>query len=404
MDLKVSKFKIIIYIMVFAAIYPFGYHLFLPHISIVYRFGKYVLLALGGLLFISRNYKPSKIFLGIFLLEVYLGIITIVQNGNLDTWQSYAIPIISLAGLVDYSVKRNPKFIISALAWISAMHLLVNYILGSRISSGMTTYWLGIRVRIGSYAFPAMAFCLIYLWMEYNEKRNLQSIIKGLLPSVITFFSSISFFLLEDVSTALLTCSVFVIMLIVFSCSPNILAKRTRIILLVILLINCGIVFLGMQDRFAWIIEGLLDRSLTLTGRTMIWDGVLSNMDGHWLFGNGLGANVSFNNRGVTYEHNQLLNLLFAGGIFAIGIFLGILFSSLNKIVPKENNFGCRVISAAILAISVEMIPEHPFENPLFAALLILAANFDYIDDWVKSEILNMYTLREEQYAQHKVY
>lgn len=392
MDLKVSKFKIIIYIMVFAVIYPFGYHLFLPRLSIVYRFGKYVLLALGGLLFISRHYKPSKIFWGIFMLEVYLGIITIIQGTDLNTWESYAIPIIGLAGLVDYSVKRNPKYIISALAWISAIHLLINYLYSGKVSAGMIVYWLGIRVRIGSYAFPAMAFCLIYFWMEYTEKRNLRSIIKGLLPSVITFFSSISFFFLEDVSTALLTCSVFVIMLIMFSCSHNILAKRTRVILLVILLVNCGIVFLGMQDRFAWIIEGLLDRNLTLTGRTMIWDGVLSNMDGYWLFGHGIGSNVLFNNRGVTYEHNQLLNILFTGGVVALGIFLGILFYSLKRIVLNENNFGCKVLSAAILAISVEMISEHPFENPLLAALLVLAANFDYVNDWLKKNIQNTYT------------
>lgn len=387
MGLKVSKTEIIIYCLVFVLVQPIGYYWFLPHLLPVYGFGRYGVLALGLLLLVSRQDKHSKLFWGIFMLEIYLGIITLMENGNMDTWQSQAIPIICLAGMVDFGAKRNLAYIISALAWISSIHLLINYFLGSKMVSGLTTYWLGIRVRIGSYAFPVMAFCLIYLWMECKEKRNLQRIIKGLLPSAITFFSSISFFLKENVSTALLTVSVFIIMLIVFSCFPNILAKMARIILLVILLINCGFVFLGMQDRFAWIIEGMLDRNLTLTGRTIIWNGVLSNMNGHWIFGHGMGANISFNNYGITYEHNQLLNILFAGGIVAIGVFVGILFYSLSRIVQNKNNFGSIALTAAILAISVEMISEHPFENPLFAALLILAADFKYINNnWLDND------------------
>lgn len=392
MDFKISKIKIIIYIMVFAVIYPFGYYLFLPHLSIVYRFGKYLLLALGGLLCVSRHYQPSKIFWGIFILEVYLGIITITQNGNLDTWQSFAIPIISLAGLVDYSLKKNPKYIISALAWISAMHLLANYMLGSRISSGIATYWLGIRVRIGSFTFPAMAFCLIYFWMVFKEKQGILNIIRGLTPVIIVFYTSASFFIMEDVSTALFTMALFMILLIAFYFLPNILALKGKILLLATILINFGIILFGLQQRFAWIIEGLLDRNLTLTGRTVIWKNVLDNMKGHWIFGNGIGSGVIFNANSTTYEHNQMLNILFSGGIIALVIFIKILFMTFDQISDYKKNYCSIVLSAAILAISVEMISEHPFENPLFAALLILAANFNYINDWKKSSIRNTYT------------
>ena len=103
-------------------------------------------------------------------------------------------------------------------------------------------------------------------------------------------------------------------------------------------------------------------------------------MDGYYLFGHGVGASIPFIyefGEPVTYEHNQLLNLLFSGGVIGLLFFLFILFAAFNKLQKTNPSPFVYITIAFLIALCTQMISEHPYENALFAVLLLLGYRVD---------------------------
>lgn len=79
------------------------------------------------------------------------------------------------------------------------------------------------------------------------------------------------------------------------------------------------------QNYFAFFIEGVLNKNVTLSTRTIIWDYALKMVKDSWMFGYGAVAN---NNRYIFVgefsfnAHNIILQILLMGGLLLMGIFL----------------------------------------------------------------------------------
>ncbi|MEQ2372334.1 O-antigen ligase family protein [Blautia sp. CLA-JM-H16] len=376
--MKISKFSLKYFVMMAIIIYPIGYFYFAPYLRSIYRYGKWVVIAYGILLMVKRVYNPSKIVSLIIALEVYLGIITIVRGGNISTWMNYALPNIAMAFLVDFGIKKKPKVAIKAVALIGMFHLLINNLLGYVSSNGMNWYWLGLRVRIASYAFPVIAVLMIALF--YFKKSRKCKII-WLISFLVSLLASIQFFLKEQVATALVTLGAFVIYFLLFCFMEKLTSKFAPKAWCVEIVINIGIVFFGIQSKFAWLIEGILGKSLTFTGRTTIWNSAFGQAMEHCIFGSGIGTARVFNDNGVTYEHNQLLNMFYTGGLIALMLFLIILFISIKRVCDTKRSILNKIMASILLACSIEMITEHPFENALFISVLVIAYHSTWIHE-----------------------
>ena len=95
---------------------------------------------------------------------------------------------------------------------------------------------------------------------------------------------------------------------------------------LVPLLVGAGaffaIVIFRMQDRFAFLIEGILGRSITFTDRTYIWDQAMNLLHGnHLLVGYGgsyLANGVNVSGKLFQHAHNEILNIMLLGGLLSL--------------------------------------------------------------------------------------
>ena len=359
-------------------VYPMGYGSFFPALGRVYMYGKYAVIASIAVLIVLRKYQPSFMALLLVMFDVYLLITTVAFGGNLNRWAQFALYRIALVCVVDYIVSKRPTFALGSLSVVCLVHLALNDFLGSvettspNVDNAM--YWLGIRVRIAGYALPAMAFVLLF----FTYSRTTKWIKFPLLVAVYAL--SIDFFIQRSVSTALVSTGVALLLLVIFIYHEQVLQKVSIIGFVTILLLNFGIVFFNMQNMFSWLIEDILGKSLTLTGRIGIWRSVLDNMDGYYLFGHGVGASIPFIyefGEPVTYEHNQLLNLLFSGGVIGLLFFLFILFAAFNKLQKTNPSPFVYITIAFLIALCTQMISEHPYENALFAVLLLLGYRVD---------------------------
>lgn len=121
----------------------------------------------------------------------------------------------------------------------------------------------------------------------------------------------------------------------------------------------CFIVLLRLQDNLSLLIEGVLGKSLTFTGRTAVWDGVISMMDGeHFLFGFGTAPrfHLVFNDFLYNHPHNDILSVLLSGGIVALVLYLilvgwalGVLYK--NRTKPLSNVFCAAVAGLLTVAL-----------------------------------------------------
>lgn len=83
-----------------------------------------------------------------------------------------------------------------------------------------------------------------------------------------------------------------------------------------------GLVVLRVQNVFGFIIEPILHRTVTLTGRTDLWDAAFSHLSNlHLLYGYGTGYmwnTLLLNGTPEKHAHNDALHLLMLGGVGAL--------------------------------------------------------------------------------------
>lgn len=116
--------------------------------------------------------------------------------------------------------------------------------------------------------------------------------------------------------------------------------------------VTLGVVVFRLQDIAAPIIQNVLGKTTTFTGRTYVWDLVMSMMDGpHLLLGYGTAPRFHLATSGFVYHHahNDVLAALISGGAVALVLYLALVLWVIVLL------FACRrsLSSAKMLVILV---------------------------------------------------
>ncbi len=156
----------------------------------------------------------------------------------------------------------------------------------------------------------------------------------------------------------------------------------TPILVIGAVLIDVGIVFFNVQESFAFLIETVLNREATFTGRSTIWEtSIRAFLKGD--FWRGLGNSLAFGYNGwgnLGWEeqkfsaHNQILTILTNTG--AIGliiefVFFVIILVAILKIQDKDLKYALSAsyVSMIVMSISTQLIPFRFIE--IFAMIVI---------------------------------
>lgn len=154
------------------------------------------------------------------------------------------------------------------------------------------------------------------------------------------------------------------------------------------LLVDIGIVFFNIQESFGFIIETVLNRDATFTGRSLIWEtSINAFLDGD--FWRGLGNSLAFGYNGwgnLGWEeqkfsaHNQILTLLTNAGVIGLiieVIFFVIILKAIVKIKENELKYAMSAcfIAMIVMSISTQLIPFSFIE--IFAIVVIFISKKD---------------------------
>lgn len=226
--------------------------------------------------------------------------------------------------------------------------------------------FLGIRTRISDSLIPYVSILMVLLFTKGIPKYV--SIFDG-----IAVILALYFVINQWVAMCLLELAVLVIGYCV--CRRNKQIGYSTVCITALSL-NVGILFFRIQNIFSYIIEKLLHKSLTLTGRIYIWDIVLAKCLKHPLIG--VGAELNNNDKNITINemqhvffertqaHNQLLSILYFNGIIGIALFIIFILYAGKKLRRCKYPSMAKIYTMSMLAVLIGAIGELSAEHMYF--------------------------------------
>lgn len=319
----------------------------LIYLNYFWDFLRIILLTLIPIYFIFIFKKVYFVNIIIFCFLTVLIISTIINNGDIHSILLQSISIFSLSLFVTIYAKDNYINLLLAIKKLFFVYIIINLLTLVIFPNGfyksgtvLTENWFLGNKNLFVMFFLPYIFAVFRLYeMKYFNKLHLTDFI-GILSIIFSTFIAAS-------ATTLV--AIFVILFSYF------IFKKIRIhssfLLVFVLFCFYIIVILNATQVFAFIIENILGKTLTLTNRTYIWKDALRWFSTSKFIGVGLQtASVSkehlFN---FAHCHCTYLHYLLIGGILGFSLFLIFLISVSFKI--KKNNYIEKAFFLACLLI-----------------------------------------------------
>jgi len=241
------------------------------------------------------------------------------------------------------------------------------------------SYLLGIRTRVTDCVFPAILLAMLY---DSGSRRRWGW------RTVLALTSGIVQIVTLQVATAWVGAALMAVVYLAVRLhlrAGGLLSMRGATVLGVV--VTLLVVVARVQTYFAAQIEGLLGKSVTMTGRTELWDAAMPILADSPLFGYGINSQFgafipAF--KGLLWQaHNQYLQIAYDGGLVAVGLFIALLWTASARADASRCSTPARAAFIAVYtAMSVMSVSEiYVYNMGMFYLLPFLASRLDELMD-----------------------
>lgn len=327
--------------------------------------------------------KGFRYFSGIVYFTILLKgweFVPMVLNGHFYLQGGIdLLAIVAPVIYVDYTLKKKNNRLLEFICIMSGALIFLNNISFVFLNNSSYTdaagniiYFWQTRNHLSSLLFIAMITTAITA--RFRKRRFFFSkrevfVYANIILAEILYFSGTAF-------TGLLS---FLVALYVFSRFPCL--YKPKLVGCGLLTLNALVVLLRIQDWFAWFIEGVLDKNLSLTGRTDLWDMAFLRIAQKPLIGYGVSNTLE-----VTYSkttlaaHNMLLETTMQSGLIAL-VLMVILFIGVMHAISREKRGRYDLyIFAAMVGFLVMIIAEGPSPYHPWFIIMCIAYNLNRIN------------------------
>ena len=329
------------------------------------------------LILLLRSFKKNvKFDITIFLLLLWRLLIfipTLNHNGEIVKWGYQSVVFVGLYLLIKNYICDKDAFRIVYKMIFS--YVLINILLMIIYPNGIFPqygiYFLGIRTRFTEFSIALMYISLIY-YNEYSSKnkKDRKKLITSYVLAIINILS-------KWVATGI----VVIVLTILFYLLLRLLRNKKKLSLvycfgfLILIALSINLINGNLLNLFSGLFE-LLNKDITLTGRTIIWENAIYVAKNYFLFGFGYvndGNIISYHN-GLWQAHNTILQSMCECGIFGtLTLFMMIFKQGFpNKIDNKKIN---SLNVAIIFSFLIMMMTEITYYYPIFIFIIFLIGN-----------------------------
>lgn len=279
----------------------------------------------------TRYRKRFLMFCCVSLLAFMQIFCTVINHGDVDIAFQRICILMGTYIIVENFVYTNARVGIKAFMYIffaaCMINLLVIFLLhGNMGFRSEGDFWLfGQKNAMRNIVIPAITFSAIWDRLEHKKYsiRTIFLVGTGMLALVIVN---------SGASTAVIM--IFAALLLFLNMTDFELLDLKKICVIYIIL-EILIVFERRIDLFAVIIEGVLNRDVTLTNRTFIWDRTLNILQEKFLFGDGLrsltDSKLIIGSFKASHAHNALLDILLKCGIVGAVLLIVLVYQCMRQ-------------------------------------------------------------------------
>ena len=381
MNIFTKKYFIVLFILPFIGINVIDGNILLSSAS------KMVVSIIGYLmLFENFNYNKNILNIKLILLVMLYSFIILfsaVINNNITMGMIYTnFVYIGFIIYINYCMKDFKNFI-NALNILFTLLIIYNLILAifSQSSYMYIGYQGSQKVFVGTFEsrngismvmIPAIAFILIRSEYIYEKVRN---------KDILLCFMVLIIILLSKSSTGFIVGSLLVIYVLLLK-KIKIKLNINKLMSIYTIIYTQVVIFRIQETVFRGFIENTLQKNVTLTGRTLIWDFIMKIIPNSLIFGYGRNDIIAQNAiiRDVTEAHNGLLEILLCTGIIGLFVFILILLN-VFKALNKSNSKISYILSMAIFLYFCIALTESAFTYTKigFWILIIISSNIEKI-------------------------
>lgn len=323
--------------------------------------------------------KISIVFLLFVLMQVWLLLSTILNCGSIYVCIiGYVCPLVTI-GLLIESMTDNSEDIIQGsmrLSEILTYTNLVSIILfpkgiyrsyRSPLVPAYTKNWL--LANRNDFIPYFLFFALIaFLYRQHGGKRWREW---GIYIACL-----VSVFLVNS-STSIVG---FTVLLVTFGVIKNKkIIFNTYFLVFLNLILFLAIVVFRLQNLFSFLIVDILGKSLTFTGRTILWDRIMPMPRDKFLLGFGVQPDgilqIMFGLNYAGQAHNLIYNHLYRGGIVYLGLYLAAMILVYRQIHKYETHIEAQAVLIVLFVFQIIALME-PYEKTYFIYAIYFIAYY----------------------------
>ncbi len=324
---------------------------------------------------IKKEIKLDPSILLLLLWRLVIFILTLLNHGEILKCGYQSVAFVGLYLLIKNYInsKEAYKVIYKLVFSYVLINMLLSFILPDGLFPEYGIHFLGIRTRFTEYSIALIYISLFYFNCFSKKKKNDKILmIASVMLAIINIFS-------QWIATGILVIILILIMYMFFrkiKISKNIYCVGFALLLLITITIING----SLLNMFDFIFE-MLNKDVTLTGRTIIWDNAInlmkSNPVKYFLVGAGYikDGNMIPYAGGFWQAHNTLLQLICENGIVGTIIFLKFFFKAGYPVVKMKNRKLVALNVSVIFGFLIMMITEILYYYPIFIFTILLIGN-----------------------------
>jgi len=383
MDYKFLSKTGIILLLLFPFFKPAAFNLY-PILTKFYSLAAIAVAAVIAILFLIRG-KISFMTVGYLGFAAALLISTLINHGsNLNNLINAEIKLLAICMLTEMVVEEHAEqflealfILLFALTFLNLVFILVypdgfyhDNVFGNKYN------FLDIDNALAKYLIPGAIAGTICKKIKARPSLLFSMMVWAMWAMVyLTAFLTWS---------ATFVVGVFILLIFFLFLYRNKGKKQWSFLTLSILyvVIFLGIIIFRVQNLFSYFIEGVLQKDLTFSNRTLIWDGALKMIQENFWVGYGWNLHnvyVPYKNLFLLGAHNHFLQILLAGGCMTFVFFVWQIVLCGMKLQKYKNNQCASIIAITIFAFWIMMLMEYYGFVELYYVMLILGYNIDKI-------------------------
>lgn len=331
-------------------------------------------------LFIHK--RMSKTVLCAVLYEVVLFFSTFINNGSINNANMvrFAVGAGSVLGfciLTELGILYNCKVFFKSAFDICFVYIAINFVLSLFFPEGIAVNERGASVNFIGYDNFMSPFLVASLGISviYSELFDCRS-----KPAV--FFILIATTAIRTWSATGVVGWFIISVYILFIYRKKAAALFNSFSLYAVYFVAfVSIVLLRLQNYFSFIIEKILKKSVSFTGRTAIWDRAIALIKRSPLIGYGVSNDgmIILPNGYCYHAHNAFLETVLQGGIFSLALFIALFLISGGKLYRYRDSSISGIISVVTFAMLMMMTMESYFGVVWIFGIIIWGSRADDI-------------------------